>query len=409
MSHSKQPMIHKSHLLDSIIQNAIDGIITTDENGVILTINPAACTLFGYSEAEAKGNNVVILMTAPDDERHDHYIRSYRRTGERHIIGIDREVTGRKKNGTVFPFRLGISEVVHEGKQIYTAFIHDLSQDKKIEESLKQYAAELERLVNTRADSLKNAVKALQIAKADISRSLVKEQELGQLQSRFISMASQEFRTPLSAIQLSAGLIEKYATTGEKDNAFRHIAKVKSAVGYLSNMLNDFLSLEKLEADKLSAQMVEFDLAALADDVVEEMSVIAKAGQQIIHRHSGTTNKAKLDPAMLKTCIINLVSNAIKYANEGIILLETAAGESGCSITISDKGIGIPSEDRDHLFEPFFRGSNATNLPGSGLGLNVLSRYVKLMNGKIQVESVINKGTSFHIYFNYHEEENIDH
>src|SRR5476651_1261373 len=235
-------------LLKAIIDNAIDGIITISDRGIIESINPSACKLFQRTPEEVIGQNISILMPPPDRNMHDAYLHRYQRTGSPHIIGIGREVTGLRKDGSTFPFRLGVSEVPFAERKIYAGFIHDLSREKEAEDQLRDYAAHLEELVEQRTMTLKNTVQALQQAKEEVSVSLEKEKELGHLKSRFVSMASHEFRTPLSAVQLSASLIDKYAQLFDNVNITKHVAKIKSAVANLTGILNDFLSLEKLEA-----------------------------------------------------------------------------------------------------------------------------------------------------------------
>jgi two-component system sensor kinase FixL len=387
-------------LLKAIIQNAIDGIITIDERGLIESINPAACTLFGYTPEEVIGKNVSFLMPPPDRDQHDEYIKRYQHTGVPHIIGIGREVTGLRKNRTTFPFRLGVSEVAYSGRKIYTGFIHDLSKQKEAEEQLRDYAAHLEDLVEDRTQSLKETVMALQNAKEEVSQSLEKEKELGQLKSRFVSMASHEFRTPLSAIQLSASLVDKYAQAFSSDNITKHVGKIKNAVGNLTTILNDFLSLEKLEAGKIEPTFSEFDLVKLSEEITEEMQLIAKQNQHIIYQHTGKESMVKLDQNLLKNCVFNLIANAIKYSGENTFIeFNTEISDTGCTVIIKDNGIGIPEKDQKHLFEPFFRAHNTGNIPGTGLGLNIVARYTELMQGKIEFNSEVNQGTSFTISF----------
>jgi len=261
-------------LLKSIIDNAIDGIITINGRGIVESINPAACRLFLYSPEEVVGKNVSMLMPTPYHEQHDGYIDRYQRTRDPHIIGIGREVTGLRKDGTTFPFRLGVSEVPYAERKIFAGFIHDLSREKEAEEQLKEYAAHLEELVESRTHSLKELVLALQQAKEEVSFSLEKEKELGQLKSRFVSMASHEFRTPLSAVQLSASLIEKYAQPYDNENIRKHVGKIKGAVGNLTGILNDFLSLEKLEAGKVEVSFTPFDLVKFSEEITEELQLV---------------------------------------------------------------------------------------------------------------------------------------
>ena len=387
-------------LLIAIIQNAIDGIITIDDKGKVESINPAACGLFQYSQEEVIGNNISMLMPPPDREQHDGYLSRYQRTGTPHIIGIGRDVTGLRKDGSRFPFRLGVSEVQFSGRKVYTGFIHDLSHQREAEERLKEYAADLEDLVTERTKSLHATVRALQSAKEEVSLSLEKEKELGLLKSRFVSIASHEFRTPLTSVQLSVSLIEKYSAAFNSPNIVKHVGKIKSAVGNLTSILNDFLSLEKLEAGKQEATYHEFDLVKFAETITEEMQVLAKQNQNIIYQHTGTRNTVRLDQNLLKNCIVNLINNAIKYSGEDTFIdFNTEINDKNCLITVNDNGIGIPETDQRHLFEAFFRAHNTGTIPGTGLGLNIVARYTQLMNGKIDFKSSVNQGTLFTITF----------
>jgi PAS domain S-box-containing protein len=392
--------MENASLLNAIIQNAIDGIITIDERGLIETINPAACKLFDYTPQEVIGKNVSFLMPPPDRDQHDEYIRRYQHTRVPHIIGMGREVMGLRKDGSVFPFRLGVSEVKYSGRIIYTGFIHDLSKQKQAEDQLKEYASHLEEIVDERTFSLKKTVQALQRAKEEVSISLEKEKELSQLKSRFVSMASHEFRTPLSAIQLSASLIDKYAQPIKSEQISKHVAKIKNSVGNLTAILNDFLSLEKLEAGNVEPTFTPFDLVKFSEEITEEMQLVAKQNQKIIYQHTGKINTISLDQNLLKNCIINLMTNAIKYSGENTFIeFNTETTENTCVITIQDNGIGIPDVDQKHLFEPFFRAHNTGNITGTGLGLNIVARYTDLMKGKIDFKSVVNQGTLFKISF----------
>jgi PAS domain S-box-containing protein len=387
-------------LLIAIIKNAIDGIITIDDRGKVESINPAACNLFQYIQEEVIGNNISMLMPPPDREQHDGYLSRYQNTGDPHIIGIGRDVTGLRKDGSRFPFRLGVSEVQFSGRKVYTGFIHDLSHQREAEDRLKEYAADLEGLVAERTQSLNATVKALQTAKEEVSLSLEKEKELGLLKSRFVSIASHEFRTPLTSVQLSVSLIEKYAEAFSSPNIVKHVGKIKSAVGNLTSILNDFLSLEKLEAGKEEPTYHEFDLVKFAETITEEMQVLAKQNQNIIYQHTGTRSTVRLDQNLLKNCIVNLINNAIKYSGENTFIdFNTEINEKNCLITVNDNGIGIPEADQKHLFEAFFRAHNTGTIPGTGLGLNIVARYTQLMNGEINFKSSVNQGTLFTITF----------
>lgn len=385
-------------LLRAIIHHAIDGIITIDERGLIESMNPAALKVFGYEAEELTGNNISCLMPEPDHSRHDKYLENYLRTGEKHIIGTGREVRGKKKNGQTFPFRLAVSEVKMNDRRIFTGFIHDLSKQKEAEEKLIEYTSELEQIVTERTKDLIRMISKLEEAKEDVSQALEKEKDLNQLKSRFVSMASHEFRTPLSSVQLSASLIEKYAERPDYPAIMKHTDKIKNSVQLLTGILNDFLSLEKLEVGKVNIKKEETDLLDLAQQIVEEMQHIAKQNQRIIHQHSGPSHLFELDQHLIKNCIINLISNAIKYSGEDTtILFYTYASSDECLITVKDNGIGIPKEEQKNLFEPFFRANNTGSIPGTGLGLNIVKRYVELMGGEVNLKSEEGKGTTINV------------
>ncbi|KGE15683.1 PAS domain-containing sensor histidine kinase [Sphingobacterium deserti] len=393
-------MVDSAKLLAAIIDNAIDGIITIDSRGIVESINPAASALFGYEPEEVIGNNIAMLMPEPDRSKHDDYISSYQHTGVKKIIGIGREVLGRKKNGVTFPFRLAVSEVYYQNKNIFTGFIHDLTKERAAEDELREHAIKLEATVSERTKDLIKLVSELEKAKSDVSLSLEKEKELNQMKSRFVSMASHEFRTPLSSVQLSASLIEKYVERPDYQNVIKHTHRIRGAVQLLNNILNDFLSLEKLEAGKVVANKSDINLVQLAEEITEEMQMICKKNQHIVYQHTGDVGVFYLDSHLVKSSIINLISNAIKYSGEDTFIeFSTEIKDDICVMCIRDNGIGIPIEDQKSLFEPFFRAQNIGNIPGTGLGLNIVKRYVELMDGIMEYSSAVNEGATFKMTF----------
>jgi len=387
-------------LLKVIIENAIDGIITINEYGIVEAINPSACRLFLYDANEVVGKNIAMLMPSPDRELHDSYLESYQQSGIPHIIGYGREVLGRKKNGSIFPFRLGVSEVRFEDTKIFAGFIHDLSHQKETESRLMQYTQHLEELVKKRTISLNETISTLTKTKEDLSTSLEKEKELGQLKSRLLSMASHEFRTPLSTIQLSTSLIERYTEENHNPKIERHFQKIKSTINNLTAILDDFLHVEKAETGRVVVTWSTFDLTIFCKEIIDDIKILTKKRQKIVYHHQGENTIVKLDKNLFKNCIINLISNAIKYSNEeATIEFCSSVNKTTISVTIKDYGIGIPEYEQKHLFEAFFRAQNTGNIPGTGLGLNIAARYVRLMGGTITCKSAVNEGTLFTIQF----------
>ncbi|SDG04073.1 PAS domain-containing sensor histidine kinase [Epilithonimonas hungarica] len=392
--------MESSKLLHAIIETAIDGIITIDNRGIIETLNPSALKIFGYTEEELIGRNISVLMPEPDKSRHDGYIANYQNTGRKKIIGKGREVWGLRKDGTQFPFRLAVSEVQYQDRIVYTGFIHDLSKEKEAEEYLKKYTSKLEETVEERTKSLKQMLQKLEEAREEANKSLEKQIELSKIKSRFVSMASHEFRTPLSSMQLSVALIEKYLQISDNAQIIKHLHKVKSMIGGLNSILNDFLSLEKLDTGIITPHYELFDIVKFAEELTEEMQLISKEDQIIIYQHTGHENVIYLDQHLLRNCLINLISNAIKYSGEHTLIeFSTEINEEKYILTLKDNGLGIPKEDQPSLFQPFFRAHNTGNIPGTGLGLNIVLRYVNLMHGQIYFESEAGAGTKFILSF----------
>ncbi len=248
--------------------------------------------------------------------------------------------------------------------------------------------------------SLTHSVAAIELSREKLSLSLEKEKHLNILKSRFVSMASHEFKTPLTAIQLSAALIGRVAVEFDHPGLKKYTETIKNAAKNLTNILNDFLSLELLETGKIKPILSKLDVVKFAEEITEDMQSLAKIEQQIIYRHTGRGRMATLNASLLKNSIINLISNAIKYSGpNSIIEFYTKTTKSYLTIIIRDNGIGIPKEDQIHLFEAFFRAHNTGNIPGTGLGLNIVGRYTALMKGKVKFKSKLGEGTSFSLIF----------
>lgn len=235
-------------------------------------------------------------------------------------------------------------------------------------------------------------------AALEVERALAKERQLNNLKSRFVSMASHEFRTPLSTVMSSASLASRYSAPAFEDRREKHLERIRSSVRHLSNILNDFLSLGKLEEGKVSLQFQATPLDEFVPEVIEEMQPTAKRGQTIQFRHTGEHVPVQTDRQLLRNILHNLISNAIKYSPEYVeIDVESAISETHFMLSVRDRGIGIPEEDQRHLFERFFRAHNATNIPGTGLGLNIVKEYVSLMDGNIQIVSKAGAGTTVEV------------
>jgi signal transduction histidine kinase len=236
-------------------------------------------------------------------------------------------------------------------------------------------------------------------AETDLRLALEKEKELGELKSRFVSMASHEFRTPLSTVLSSTYLLSKYEEKEDHPKRERHVRRIVSSVNLLTDILNDFLSVGKIEEGKMQARYVTFDIEKHLQQINGELNGLLKKDQKIHYEHEGD-HSVMLDPSLLKHIVMNLLSNAIKFSPEDeTIELRSKRTENSLTLSVSDRGMGISNEDQQHLFERFFRGANVTNIQGTGLGLHIVQKYAELMNGVITCTSELGKGTTFEIHF----------
>ncbi|MBK9743251.1 MAG: PAS domain S-box protein [Saprospiraceae bacterium] len=405
--------------LQAIFDDAVDGIIIIDSRWIIEEVNKSACVLFGYNEDELVKKSINMLMPQKEAVRHDGYLHNYQQSRIPKIIGIGREVTGKRKSGEEFPFWLAVNEVRLNDRTIYTGFIHDLSEIKNAERRLQMLNEELEKKVIARTYELENVVnqllalnkqleeeinikikiqQQLKDREAELEKSLLLERELGELKSRFVSMASHEFRTPLSTVLSSVSLIGRYTESDQQANREKHINRVKSTVAHLTAILNDFLSMNKLEEGRIQTFFEDFDPIELFHEVIEEMKTILKPNQQLINLHSTNGMLVRSDRKIIKNTLINLISNAIKYSKEdGKINCNISVNEKVLDFSVSDEGIGIPDEDQKHLFDRFFRASNVTNIEGTGLGLNIVKKYLEMLDGEISFVSKLYIGTTFNV------------
>ncbi|WP_224998493.1 hybrid sensor histidine kinase/response regulator [Cesiribacter sp. SM1] len=270
---------------------------------------------------------------------------------------------------------------------------------------IQKLNTELEQRVELRTQELAEAIRKLEHtnrslyeAEQEVRKALKKEKELHELKSRFVTIASHEFRTPLSTVLSSVSLISKYTTTEDDEKRQKHVDRIKSAVNNLTNILNDFLSISRIEEGKIYNVPATFNLQNLATEVTDELQGFLKKGQKIHYSHAGDSSTVHLDKQLIKNIMINLLSNASKYSGEGkAIHFNTEITGSTTSIVIRDEGIGIPEADQAHLFTPFFRAQNVTNIQGTGLGLNIVKKYVDIMNGSLQYESKLDEGTTFSV------------
>jgi PAS domain S-box-containing protein len=229
-----------------------------------------------------------------------------------------------------------------------------------------------------------------------LRKALEKERELGELKSRFVTMASHEFRTPLSTVLSSTFLLENYRGENFDNEKLIHTGRIKRAVNNLTMILNEFLSLEKLEEAQIPVATSRVDIQGFIRNVLFEVDLLKKDGQSVNYHHSGEQTSINLDAKLLWSVVTNLISNALKYSRENSqVEVKTEIKGDKLKLVVSDQGIGIPESEQKYIFERFYRARNATNIEGTGLGLHIVQKYVQLMKGTISFKSKSDNGTDF--------------
>ena len=395
-----------------IFQSMSEGIIMVDESGKIAIANPVAEQLFGYGRNSLNG--IMMENLLPDRYRKGHvnFRKAFNSDPHPRRMGFGRDLTALRKDGTEFPVEISLSYTQVQGRLLVMAFISDISQRKQAEDALKRseeqlivYAAELEKKVEMRTEALNNTITKLEEevierkkAEEEGRKSLEKERELNELKSKFVSIASHEFRTPLSAVLSSASLIQQYKDKKDYDKQDKHIVRIKTSVNHLTQILNDFLSLGKLEEGKTDLKVESIELEYFFNEIIEEVNSFLKDGQKVIVTCPSGIQDIKTDPRILRNIMFNLISNASKYSDVNKTIRISCDHKNGRILfNIKDEGIGIPMEDQKHLFDRFYRASNAGNVQGTGLGLNIVKRYVGLIGGEISFTSEYERGSTFFI------------
>jgi PAS domain S-box-containing protein len=410
---SEEILLKEIQKFEALFNHASIGIILVNRQGDIVMINPFANKQFGYTNDELIGKKIEVLIPQRFHKAHVGHRAGFDKKPETRSMGSGLDLFALRKDGTEFPIQISLGHFHNEEGSFTLAYVFDDTDRKNNEITLlkqqeqmvlvnakmKQLNELLEVKVTERTQMLHETMKELELSRDNLELALTKEKELNDMKSRFVSMASHEFRTPLSTILSSVTLLSKYTQTDEQGKREKHIERIKGAVTNLTDILNEFLSLGKIEDGKVEPKWMTFDIEEAVQAIIRQMDPLRKAGQHIKHKHKGN-NEVVLDPALLKNILINLISNALKFSPENsTIEIATETKEVGISLIIKDKGIGISKEDQEHLFERFFRGANVTNIQGTGLGLHIVSRYIQLMNGSIQCMSTLEEGTTFIVEF----------
>jgi two-component system sensor kinase FixL len=358
--------------LSAIFEHAIDGIITIDRSGIVESMNPAAARLFGYELKEVLGQNVKILMPEPDHTNHDQYLQNYHDTGHKKIIGIGREVSGRKKDGTKFPLYLSVTEIEYEGKQIFTGIIHDISELKLSREKLRRYAAELERSNRELQD--------------------------------FAYVSSHDLQEPLRKIQAFGDRLLSKEKPNLTEQGQEYLGRMLNAASRMQNLINALLSFSRISTT--ATPFTQVDLNEVLRDVLTDLELLIEQSKADILIEQLPTIDG--DRTQLAQVFQNLISNSIKFANpeeplkikiSAVAVQEQAhliatPGDEKVRIFVEDNGIGFEQKYAEKIFHIFQR-LEGQKFEGSGIGLAICKRVANRHGGDIRAESMPGKGSTF--------------
>ncbi len=359
-----------------IFDESLNEIFVFDTKSLqFINVNQGAQKNIGYSLEE-------LLHLTPVDIKPDFTEVEFRKVIvpllEKTEEKIQFETIHQRKNGSMYPVEIHLQMSTLGEQEVFLAIILDITERHN-------YTERLEKTVEKRTKQL--------------TKALAKEKDLSELKTRFLSLVSHEFKTPLSGILTSITLLSKYTQTDQQEKRDKHVNTIKNKVKYLDTILNDFLSVERLESGKVNYKVESFPLSKSVNEVVYNANMLLKAGQKIKYPENIDDLIIQFDEKTLELVLSNLVHNAIKYSPEdSTIDLQIKIEENELVLKVTDQGIGIPKEEQKYIFNRYFRAENALLTQGTGIGLNIAKQHLENLGASLEFSSEENKGSSFIVH-----------
>lgn len=364
-----------SNIFNLLSEGVSEGIIVVNTQQQIVATNSSAVHMFGYEKDELLGQSLDTLIPRRYHKSHGHNVDRFIEKSEKRQMGHDLDLYGIRKDGMEFPLEAGLNPFDLYGSTYVMALVIDITERKN-------YTERLEKTVQERTKQL--------------TKALAKEKELNDLKTRFLSLVSHEFKTPLSSILTSITLLGKYTQTDQQEKRDKHVNTIRNKVKYLDTILNDFLSLERLESGKVKYTIEDFHLSKIVNEVVYDANMLLKTGQKIRYPENIDDYIVKFDQKILELVLSNLVHNAIKYSPEdSTIELLVENGKDNLVLKVADEGMGIPKKEQQHIFDRYFRAKNALLIQGTGIGLNIAKLHLENLGGSLWFSSSENQGSIF--------------
>lgn len=355
--------------LKSVIDSALDSVIIIDDQGLVIEWNPRSFEIFGFKAEETVGKPLRNFIIPVDyHERFVKGLQNFIETGHGSIIHHREETTGINREGLKFPIELSIIPIQLDGKHFFSVFVRDITLEKA--------------------------------SKLEMKRALAKEKDLNELKSKFVSMTSHEFRTPLTTIQTNVDIISFLVKSQDREfskKIGKNFTRIGTQIDRLTTLMNDILLIGRIDAGKLHFNPVEVDLIILCSDIINQSFSNMSDGRIVDFGVKGRNVEIFIDPNIFTHIISNLLGNSFKYSKKYNPKLNILFTKHHVEIKVEDRGNGIKKEEIEKIFESFYRGSNVDNIQGTGLGLTIVKQFVELHKGSINVESTLNKKTTFTI------------
>ncbi len=396
------------NILKAAFGSTLEGVILVDSSSKIIMANNAIESCLGYSPKEIIGKDLHLFVPLSLHEKHKNHVTSYFKDPNYLSFDNAREIEGIHKDGRTIPLELRLNIFTFKGVRYTKAYISDISTRKekekkiqiekiKLQEKVKDHTKELQKVVEKLQQTNKDLELEIQkkiIAKDRARSALLAERELSQLKTKFLSLASHEFRTPLSGILTSTTLLSKYIPH-KNENILKHINVIKTMVNHLSNILDDFMSLERIETGNIHYKFSSFGFNKLMKEIIRETNTLLKTGQSISYTPCEKCPKIYQDKKIIQIIVSNILYNAIKYSPEDSSIIIKVKDGDFLEVSISDQGIGIPEVEQMNIFKRFFRASNASHFQGTGIGLNIVKANIEGLGGTISFKSKENEGSTF--------------
>nr|WP_313790325.1 PAS domain-containing sensor histidine kinase [Allomuricauda sp.] len=377
---AKEAMDHWFRIFDE----SLNEIYVFDaESFVFINVNRGAQHNLGYSMEELGQMSVMDIKPALTEDVFRRLVSPLLSKRKEKVIF---ETIHKRKDGSTYPVEVHLQLSLLGKQEVCVAIVLDITERKN-------YTQQLENKVEERTQQLKQALQA--------------EKKLNELKTKFLSLVSHEFKTPLSSILTSTSLLSKYIESEQQDKRDKHIGTIKSKVKYLDNILTDFLSIERLDLGKVNYSMSPFPLSKLINEVVYDSNMLLKEGQRIQYPENIDGIEVEFDEKILGLALSNLVHNAIKYSPEDSTIELVVTKENGhLYIDIIDQGLGIPLEDQPFIFDRYYRASNVLTVQGTGIGLNIVRQHLHNLNANVTFKSELGKGSTFTLYIPINNKEN---